>query len=370
MPGKINSRMQQIHPIELLMKVRYMMEYMTLCADPTLFANINIMSPKPNGVPMGITVLPEFVIDVNTHLMKDTANLKTTEWDARPIDIGGRAGRLVWLLYAFIHRHNCLYNINYVTKVSKLGRFILEDRFFVNIDNKYYDPLPLNFVFHHSGLDWIAIYEDTSRIKESAYSISSVNKEDIEKSYFSSKDIFQETRYIVISSKYTKHAQNALAIIEDGLTYKSNSYETNNNQKTKLPIGLLLDLSALNNKEDINTLLNDFNRIKNKLKVNYNLYNTILGDTRHKNIELSLDKFDHFIINDTNSLIVKYGNKQQQFETGHVDLTSPMSREAFTAGYVIASACEMAGDSFVHGRRIFLISDQSTIQPMILILKK
>src|SRR5438270_14056827 len=88
-------------PIELITRIRYMMEYMTLCANPTLFDSEFSAQPwpVPSGIPIGIVTLPDFVVDVAMDGIRNAT--ATRRGQIEPLDVGGRAGRLARVLQDF-----------------------------------------------------------------------------------------------------------------------------------------------------------------------------------------------------------------------------------------------------------------------------
>ncbi|MCP4580388.1 MAG: hypothetical protein GY839_02130, partial [candidate division Zixibacteria bacterium] len=142
--------------IKLVTKIRYMMEYMTLCADPTLFeldSNTH-RHPAPNGVPMGIVTLPDFVVDVAVDRVETFRPTSEDPFD--PLDVGGRAGRLAWVLQEFGGQRNGWYNIKYVAKAGDVGRIVLERRFIKSNNEAGFEAITLRHIIpSNQDYDWI-----------------------------------------------------------------------------------------------------------------------------------------------------------------------------------------------------------------------
>jgi hypothetical protein len=341
-----------LYPVEVLMRTRYMMEFMALVADPFHFNYFDpddrkkkkVHPPSPGGVPMAITLMPDFVIDLHADLISHRPEGAQREHQLRPIDVGGRVGRIASLLHAFGGARNGWYQINYVTKIGRLGRVILEERFRRNS----LDSMSLRFAFPN-GTDWIAIYNHISQTStgsnpaaESYRPGLELSSKDVDDSSFGLEDVFSDSRYLVVASKSEKHARAALILAQNGLT---KIYEKRYvfYKKGTLPIGILLDLTAVDSKDNIENLLKTFQEVCASLSGSYHVSPTLL-------VPESFIKADDFHIPDC--IYLRRGERRlEALVPGSqpvcvdlsiaANLSSRMIRDALTSGYVLASACHL-----------------------------
>src|SRR4051812_32817205 len=106
-----------------------MLEYMTLCADPTLFDHPSLTrrGPVPSGVPMGIVIMPDFVVDVVVDGIR--GQHATRRGQRQPMEVGGRSGRLTRVLQECDGQRNAWYLVKYVAKAGDVGRVVLDRQF-------------------------------------------------------------------------------------------------------------------------------------------------------------------------------------------------------------------------------------------------
>jgi hypothetical protein len=358
---------EKIHPIELLMKVRYMMEYMTLCADPTAFhKGINssktpskdIIIPSPDGVPMGIIIMPEFVIDVDTKLIPSPPSLSPRV--SQPLDVGGRSARLVWLLQAFGGEANGLYRLNYLTKIGSIGEVILKERFHRLATLSGFQPISLRYAFLMERRDWLAIYGASDErpsgleiLDESQHLDPFLSIDDITLSPYSLANVFSNTRYIVISGKRSQNIHDAIRLAVHGLkdaeTHPHKLAEffrtryTGSPLKPRVPIGILLDLSTFDTRET-QAILNIYSEECSKIKANYELHTTLICKKINR-LKLSKVMDKATVISFASNIVsVHTSEYKEKIEVPGVQtsLDLPLTREAFTAGYVLASASSLA----------------------------
>jgi FMN phosphatase YigB (HAD superfamily) len=321
---------------ELINRIRYMFEYMTLCADPTLFDLTSPVrpSPVPNGVPMGIVALPDFVVDVAIDGIRNATAAKRGQIE--PLDVGGRVGRLARVLQEFGGQRNGWYNVKYVAKSGDVGRVVLH-RQFVKPQNRSpnFEPLSLQYIIDSKeDHDWLHVYGTTGERIESSYEGLDVTVADIDESPYSITDLFADARYIVIASKHAHHAISAVSVIAEGLDRLSKSLpeEFSKDPDLRIPIGILVDLSALWNPDDAGRVVESFSEL-NKQASAFDIDSTALCD---HTLGFAQEHFKQILIRDAG--ILRLGDQSQPLPDF---ISHPITREALTAGYVLASACSL-----------------------------
>ena len=349
-----------------------MMEYMGLCGDPTAFRDPENIPPAPCGVPMGITIMPEFIVDIQKELIQSASPRSLVPRGPKPFDIGSRAGRLAWVLHNFAGENNAWYMLNYIAKVGELGGLILKQRFIDDAKQSGVRPMSLRFVFPRATSDWIAFYKmrgnrssRSIRSAETRKKDISFTEADLEGSPYMTEDLFADTRYLVISTKNPKQAANAIKIAAQGLleiqkkrkfrpskpSSEHQEVTTNYNLSPepkgfKRPLGILLDLPALEHRKDARIPLTALRTACTDLTEFYQIHVTILTETRDVDLKLPLSQ-------DLEANILLRGHSSMTLhaadwtETARVrfqpSATSSqlICREAFLAGYILATACEL-----------------------------
>jgi len=317
----------------LVTRVRYMLEYMTLCADPTLFQSPSAPQPYPvpNGIPMGIVCLPDFVVDVAVDgIKKATA---TRRGQPQPFDVGGRAGRLAWALHNFGGQQNGWYSVKYIAKAGDVGRVVLRRRFSQPSGQIPFEPTSLRYIVpSRADRDWLHVYgKELVEPVESSHEGLEVSAADVDESpHYSLADLFVDARYVVISSKHATHAISALDLVAEGLERLSGRFR--DSKVTIIPIGVLVDLSALASQGDVRRVVDSFGKLK-KRAFAFAIESTALCD---RQIDFDKKPFDHILMRQEQG--VRSGN---QFESLPKLANRPVAREAFTAGYVLASSCAL-----------------------------
>jgi len=349
--------------VDLLMKVRYMYEYMALCADPTLFAKARISEaqgvyPVPSGVPTGITVLPDFVVDVHASKFNARTPPAGQPGDFRPIDVGSRAGRLVWILQELGGADDGLYQVNYVAKAGSLGRQVLEARLRREAERHGGDPLSLRHIFSAGDADWVAIYHDTRGrgsprpLAESQPGELELTRGDVARSPFRPQDVFYGTRCVVVSSKHADRAVEALELVGQGLTQlaplsaelRDFLAKRTNAVVTKPPVALLLDVSALGAGEPPEPVVDRFEALCESLGETCKVDSTVLCDGTEDEARALARRFANVLWRRRRSVGLWHGGTRcaKEVVPAGVDLRNLVTREALTAGYVLAATCDIA----------------------------
>src|SRR5882672_3071334 len=227
-------------PIALLTRIRYMMEYMTLCADPTSFGAGTAVHPSPSGVPMGIVTLPDFVVDIALeHIAREDP---IGGRQIHSIDIGGRATRLAWALQMFGGETFGWYNVKLVTKAGDLGQVVLRRRFSKRTPESHVDPLSLRYVIPtENANDRIHVYGNMPTKENPPSAGTALTVANIDASSYALTDLFGDARYVIVASKEVEHAEQAIQVVAEGLKRLCPSMSAIG----RIPIGMLIDLSAL-----------------------------------------------------------------------------------------------------------------------------
>ncbi|HEY6174972.1 MAG TPA: hypothetical protein VIX73_11030 [Kofleriaceae bacterium] len=319
-------------PTDLVEKIGSMLEYMMLGADPTLFEEpSNRGYPVPSGIPMGIVTLPDLVVDVAIN-----GNKKTTASDrgqVGPLDVGGRAGRLTRVLQDFGGPRKGWYHIKYVAKAGDVGRVVLDRTFCAPMGRADFEPLSLRYIVSapHSD-DWLHVHGATHALESSPVGLA-VTSKDVEESHYSVVDLLADARYIVISSKRQDHAVAAVELIADG--FEKLTRRLGDTSGRKVPIGILLDLSALGKGAESQPIVRAFSILKEKARSTFDLECTALCVAANG---FDRKPFDHILIRTGLELkVLDDSIKPSQV----ADSVEPVRREALTAGYVLASACSL-----------------------------
>src|SRR5712664_2797128 len=257
------NRLAARDPIQLICRIRYMLEYMTLCANPTLF-DFGWSAqpwPIPSGVPMGIVSLPDFVVDVAMDGIKNATATKRGQIE--PLDVGGRAGRLARVLQDFGGQRNAWYNVKYIAKAGEIGQVVLRRRFVKVKTGIDFEPVSLRYIVSaQADHDWLHVYGKMAETVESSYEGLEITADDIDQSPSSVTDLFVDARYVVIASKHGAHAVRAVSLVTEGLHRLSERFPKELVQHSRIPIGVLLDLSALDDGEDPQPLIESFAEMK------------------------------------------------------------------------------------------------------------
>ena len=343
------------------MKVRYMLEYMALCGDPTLSDRGTMdagIFPEPSGVPTGIVVMPDFVIDIHAPLLEERSPGPVCPAGVQAVDVGSRAGRLAWVLHALGGRDDGLCNTSYVTEAGHLGREVLLNRFQRVPQQTMTHPMPLRYVFPSQADDWVAVYDPRScpgrrepRVAESDSLESNLLADMVGRPY-SLKHLFSETRYIVVASKYAGRVEEAFEIIRAGLkeveprTKALREHLRDAGRTPKAPhIGILLDLSALANDEDGPEVLGKFAELSEELGSAYAMHTTVLYRWEQRSrVDPLRSRFTNVLLRRRHTAAMLDEGKwiHVRGDSSALNLSSPMTREAFTAGYVIATTCDLS----------------------------
>jgi FMN phosphatase YigB (HAD superfamily) len=316
-------------PIELVTRIRYMMEYMTLCADPTSFRKDAAVHPSPSGVPMGIVTLPDFVVDIALDRISKAESAGGRQ--IHSIDIGGRTTRLAWALQMFGGETLGWYNTKLVTKAGNHGLVALRRRFCESALESGIDPLSLRYVIPtENGVDRLHVYGPDPSKENRPSTETELTIADIDSSSYALTDLFRDARYVIVASKETEHAKQAIQIVRDGLKRLSGS----DSPIGKTPIGILIDFGALDNPEDAAQIVAAYHSLKEDSAA-YDLFATAFCDERTREAASELDEFAHILIRTGDTVEFK------GHQTPLALKNRPIRREAFTAGYVIASACDL-----------------------------
>ena len=314
-----------------------MLEYMTLCGNPMLFQQQPPSAPQPypvpNGVPMGLVCLPDFVVDVPVNEIKNVTARKPRQLE--PLDVGGRAGRLAWVLHNFGGQQNGWYTVKYVAKAGDVGRVVLKRRFTRPSGPTPFESTSLRYIVAaEEDRNWLHVYGDgLARPVESSHEGLEVTWDDVDKSpHYSLIDLLADARYVVISSKYAPHAISALALIAEGLERLTQKLGGAIDSSDRIPIGILLDLSALANQGHAHSVIESFSKLK-KQRFAFAIESTVLCDRQP---EFGKVRFDHVLVRESNGV-----RSENYFQRVPKIDGRPVVREAFTAGYVLASSCDL-----------------------------
>ncbi|MCP4581759.1 MAG: hypothetical protein GY839_09075 [candidate division Zixibacteria bacterium] len=276
---------------------------------------------------MGIVTLPDFVVDVAVNEVE--TSIPGNRGSIDPLDVGGRAGRLAWVLQEFGGLRNGWYNIKYIAKAGDVGRIVLERRFTKRNNYAGFEAISLRHIIpSNQDYDWIHIYGKMKKPVESSHDGLDVKIEDIDKSSFSLTDLFIDSRYIVISSKHADHAISAISLVGEGLDRLSGMLPTQIHGK--LPIGILLDLSALGNCDHIPGVIASFAKVKERASA-FVIDSTALCA---QELDSGKEHFEHVLVRENE--IVRLGDSEYPLSA-----SGPTVREAFTAGYTLATACDL-----------------------------
>jgi hypothetical protein len=317
-------------PTHLVEKIGSMLEYMMLCADPTLFEQpSNRGYPVPSGIPMGIVTLPDLVVDVAIN-----GNTATDRGQVGPLDIGGPAGRLTRVLQDFGGPRRGWYHIKYVAKAGDVGRVVLDRTFRMPTGQAAFEPLSLRYVLSSpQANDWLHVH-GAAHTLESSPSGLAVTVKNVEESHYSVVDLLADARYIVISSQRPDHAIAAVELIADG--FERLSDRLGDMHGRKLPIGILLDLSAFEKASESQPIVGAFSTLKKRAGSSFELECTALCLTA---MEFDREPFDRTLIRAGSQLKVFDDSIKPSLQDP--DRIEPVRWEALTAGYVLASACSL-----------------------------
>jgi len=367
------------------MKVRYMLEYMSICGDPVLFADIKEeegLYPAPSGVPTGITIMPDFVIDIHAELLEKDPEGPIPPAAVQAIDVGSRAGRMAWILHALGGQDDGLCTVNYVTRTGHLGREVLENRFQRRPGRTMTQPMPLRHVFRVDEDDWVAVYDPRGsssrpepRVAESDSVKLDLSADDLAASPHSLDHVFADTRYIVVASKYARRVRKAFKVIEAGLEHvapraqKLRDFLGGLEQlaPTGPPIGILLDISALANGEDGPQAAGELLALADRLGNLHAVHSTLLcSEAQLEEVAGSLSGLSNVIVRGSGTTRLLQGGDSISVGPG-LDLSGLMAREAFTAGYVLATTCDLAWQGLQQWRQYFhklrAVSDEKHSAP-------
>ena len=303
-----------------------MLEYMTLCADPYLFESGSTPQqyPAPSGIPMSIVILPDFVVDLAIE------SVAADRGHRGPLDVGGRSGRLAVVLQTFGGQKNGWYQIKYVAKAGDIGRVVLKRRFARSEAVQNSDPVSLRYIVPAKRqFDWFNVYGGMTHV-ESASAGLSLGVSDFDDSGMSLADLLKDVRYIVISSKHADHAISAISVVAEGIRRFSDLMHNPKNSGVDLPLGIMLDLSALSDPGEAGRVVESFNALNQGQSV-FDIESTALCEPA--NI-FAQEHFKNILTRSNNA--VRLGNESFQ-----LSIEGPVAREAFTAGYVLASACNL-----------------------------
>jgi FMN phosphatase YigB (HAD superfamily) len=310
-----------------------MLEYMTLCANPTLF-DFGWSAqpwPLPGGVPMGIITLPDFVVDVAMDGIKNATATKRGQIE--PLDVGGRAGRLARVLQDFGGQRNAWYNVKYIAKAGEIGQVVLRRQFVKVKTSIDFEPVSLRYIVpSQADHEWLHVYGEMAETVESSYEGLEITVDDLDESPSSVTDLFVDARYVVIASKHSDHAVRAVSLVTEGLRRLSELFPKELVKDFRIPIGVLLDLSALDDGEDPRKLIESFAAMKQASSA-FDVETTALCD---KAVDFGRTHFDYILFRDSQS--IRLNEHTDTFTESGVH---PISREALTAGYALASACDL-----------------------------
>jgi FMN phosphatase YigB (HAD superfamily) len=310
-----------------------MLEYMTLCANPTLF-DFGWPAqpwPLPGGVPIGIISLPDFVVDVAIDGIKNAT--ATRRGQIEPLDVGGRAGRLARVLQDFGGQRNAWYNVKYIAKAGEIGQLVLRRRFVKVRTGVDFEPVSLRYIIpSQADHEWLHVYGEMAETVESSYEGLEITVDELDQSPSSVTDLFVDARYVVIASKHSDHAVRAVSLVTEGLRRLSELFPKELVQDFPIPVGVLLDLSALDDGEDPRTLIGSFAEMKQVASA-FAVETTALCD---KPLNFGQEHFDHVLLRDSGT--IRLNEHCEKFSESHVH---PVTREALTAGYALASACNL-----------------------------
>ena len=322
-------------PIELITRIRYMMEYMTLCANPTLFDSEFSAQPwpVPSGIPISIVTLPDFVVDVAVdEIRKATA---TRRGQIEPLDVGGRAGRLARVLQDFGGQQNAWYSVKYLAKAGEVGRVVLDRRFVKSRTGPDFESVSLRYIIESAAdHDWLHVYGEATKPVESSSEGLEITISDIDESRFSVTDLFVDARYIVIASKHGDPAISAVSLVAEGLHRLSGMIHDrpSSTPSDPIPIGILVDLSALENSTDVPRVVESFAKLKQRASA-FAVDSTALCK---RPLEFGAKHFEHVLVRETG--VISSGNYRELLPEPRIH---QVSREALTAGYALASACNL-----------------------------
>lgn len=307
---------------------------MTLCADPTLFhpSTRAQRAPVPSGVPMGIVVMPDFVVDVAIDGIRDQPAARRGQ--RQPMEVGGRAGRLVRVLQAFGGQGNAWYSLKYVSKAGDVGRVVLQRQFMrVAKPGVPSEQVSLRYVIPTSGgEDWLNVYGGGADRVESSHAGLDVALDDIDSSSYLLTDLFEDARYAVLASKDVDHVLGAVRIVAEALERLSARLSAPA-RPWRIPFGLLVDFSALASADRAAELLGAIESLKAKAAA-FDVETTVLCSVAAT--PGLPDAVDHVLVRNDDDLRLRDARVCLAGNFRH-----PVVREAITAGYVLASAASL-----------------------------
>lgn len=135
-----SKNVDEINPVHAVIRVNYALEFLKLFCD----------DGSGEGVPVEVSILPDFVIDFDQEtLEKKVNNKKNPKLKEKPInEIGGRAGRITRDLAFLRYRNDGTFRINFFCKTDEVGLALLRKKLQKEMEDKYH-PIDLSFV--HQG---------------------------------------------------------------------------------------------------------------------------------------------------------------------------------------------------------------------------
>lgn len=127
------DREQESERSDVICKVQCTLDYLKLCADHK--------NPTGEGIPVNITIMPDFVVDVDgatIHLFNDAVERSD---QISPAEIGSRAGRVLSILSYLRDLDDEAFRLNYIAKTSLLGKAVLRERLHCHLFRHGIEPM-------------------------------------------------------------------------------------------------------------------------------------------------------------------------------------------------------------------------------------
>jgi hypothetical protein len=168
---------------------------------------------------------------------------------------------------------------------------------------------------------------------------------------YSFVDVFSDIRYIVIAGKHKQNILDAIQMVTKGLKVTETHmhklaefFSTRcRDNPPRVPIGLLLDLSTFD-KQDAQVILDFYRQELSTIEANYEMQTTLLCKEIDRQ-KLDTEKNWATVITFASDF-VSIQRKQRSIKVDipgeETSLDLPLTREAFTAGYLLASSASLA----------------------------